>query len=67
MLNISFLACTKVEFMGPDTLYCSQWRQILKSQHDLDHDPTMPIIELVRYIFIYYIVFQFHSPRLITF
>ena len=47
MLNISFLACTKVEFMGPDTLYCSQWRQILKSQHDLDHDPTMPIIELV--------------------
>ena len=26
MLNISFLACTKV--MGPDGLYCGKWRKI---------------------------------------
>ena len=29
---------------------------------DLDLDVTMPIIELVRDIFIYYNVFQFHVP-----
>ena len=29
MLNISFLVCTRV--MGPDSLYCSEWRKISKS------------------------------------
>ena len=65
MLNISFLACTKV--IGPDNLYCGKLRKISKSHHDLDHDPTMSIIELVRDIFIYYNEFQFHVLRLITF
>ena len=38
MLNISFQACTKV----------GKWRKISKSHHDLELDPTMPIIELVQ-------------------
>ena len=65
MLNISFLACTKV--MGPESLYCSKYRKISKSCLDLDLGLTMPNIELVRVIFIYYNVFKFHVPRLISF
>ena len=66
MLNISFLASTK-RVTGPNSLYCGKWRKISKSHHDLDLDPTMPIIELVRDIFIYYNVFEFHVARSITF
>ena len=62
MLNISFLACTKV-----DSLYCGKWRKISKSHRDLDIDPTMHIIKRVRDIFIYNNVFKFHVPRSITF
>ena len=40
---------------------------ICTHKRDLDLDPTMPIIELVRDICIYYKVFQFHVPRSITF
>ena len=60
MLNISFLGYTVI---GPNSLYCGKWRKISKSHRDLDLDPTMPIIEHVRDIFIYYNVFQFHLPR----
>ena len=52
MLNITFLACTKV--MGPDSLYCGKWRNISKSHHDLDLGWTMPNIELLSY---------FHIPQ----
>ena len=41
MLNISFLACTKVEL----------W-VMSKSHNDLDLGPTMPNIKLVQDIFI---------------
>ena len=53
--------------MGPERLYCSKWRKISKSCCDLDLGPTMPNIELVRVIFIYYKVFKFHVPRSIFF
>ena len=53
--------------MGPESLYCSKWRKNPKSHCGLDLVPTLPIIELVRDIFIYYNVFQFHVPRSITF
>ena len=53
--------------IGPDSLYRGKWRKISKSHRDLDLDPTMPIIELIRDIFIYYKVFEFHVARSITF
>ena len=37
-----------------DSLYCGKWRKISKSHCDLDLDQTMPNVELVRAIFIYY-------------
>ena len=42
--------------MGLDSLYCGKWRKISKSHRDLDLDQTMPNVELVRAIFIYYTV-----------
>ena len=53
--------------MGPNSLYCGKWRKISKSRRDLDLGPTMPNIELVRVIFIYYNVFKFQVPRSISF
>ena len=53
--------------MGPESLYCSKWKNISKSCRDLDLGPTMPNIKLVRFIFIYYNVFKFHVPRSISF
>ena len=49
--------------IGPDSLYCGKWGKILNAYSDLDLDLTMLNIELVRAIFIYYNVFQFHVPR----
>ena len=68
MLNISFLVCSKVELW--DLTVCiavngEKWRK--KSRHDLDLGPTMPNTELVRFILIYYNVFKFHIPGLISF
>ena len=60
-IPINFLACTKV------SLYWGKWRKISKSRHDLDLAPAMPNIELVRDIFIYYNIIEFHVPRWITF
>ena len=40
---------------------------ISKSSPDLGLGPTMPNIELVQVIFIFYNVFKFHVPRLISF
>ena len=40
--------------IGLDSLYCGKWRKISKSRWDLDLDQTMPKVELVRAIFIYY-------------
>ena len=60
MLNIRFLAHTKVElYIGPDSLYCGKWGKFLNAYSDLDLDPTKLNIELVRAIFICYNVFQF--------
>ena len=53
--------------MGPYSLYCCKWRKISKSRRDLDLGPTMPNIELVRVIFIYFNVFKFQVPRSISF
>ena len=47
--------------MGLDSLYCGKWRKISKSHCDLDLDRTMPNVELVRAIFIYYSMFNFTS------
>ena len=44
--------------MGLDSLYCGKWRKISKSRRDLDLDRTMPNVELVRAIFIYYNILQ---------
>ena len=63
MLNISFLAFTKV---GPESLYCGKWGKFLKGYSDLDLNPMMLNNELVRAIFIYYNVFQFHVPRSVS-
>ena len=37
-----------------NSLYCGKWRTISKSHHDFDLDQTMPIVKLIRAIFIYY-------------
>ena len=63
MLNISLPACTKVELWYLTDCIMVPDRKISKSHSDLDLGPTMPNIELVRDIFIYYKVFQFHVPR----
>ena len=52
--------------MGPESLYCSKWRKISKSCSDLDLGPPMRNIELVRDIFKYNNVFQFHVLRSIN-
>ena len=67
MLHISFLACTKVELWDLKFVFCSKWRKISKLYRDLDLGPTMPNIDLVRDIFIYYNVFKFHVPGSISF
>ena len=41
--------------------------KLLKVYSDLDFDLKMLNVELFRAIFIYYNVFQFHVPRLISF
>ena len=66
MLNIRFLACTKVE-LGPDSLYCGKWGKFVNTYSDLDLDPTKLNIELVRAFFIYYNVFRFRVPTSISF
>ena len=58
MLNISLLACIKVELKVNGEKFQS---------HDLDLGLTIPNIELVRAIFIYYNIFKFHVPRSISF
>ena len=66
MLNISFLACTKVELW--DLIVCIAVNgKNSKSCHDLDLGPAMPNIQHVRDIFIYNDVFKFHVHRSITF
>ena len=47
--------------MGLDSLYCGKWRKISKSHRDLNLDRTMPNVELVRAIFIYYRCTSFTS------
>ena len=42
--------------IGLDSLYCGKWRKISKSRCDLDLDRTMPNIELIRAISVYYYV-----------
>ena len=58
MLNIRFLACTKLK-IGPDSLYCGKWGNFLNAYSDLGL--TKLNIELARTIFIYYNVFHLCS------
>ena len=53
--------------IGLDNLYCGKWRKISKSRHDLDLDRTMPNVELVQAIFIYYNMFKFEVDWTIIF
>ena len=53
--------------MGLDSLYCGKWRKISKSRRDLDLDRTMPNVELVRAILVYYNMFKFQVGRTIIF
>ena len=63
MLNIRFLACTKVEIYDLTVCIVVNGEKRLNTYSDLDLDPTKPSIELVRAIFIYYNVFKFRVPR----
>ena len=67
MLNISFLACTKVELWDLIICITVNGETISKSCHDIDLGPPMPNIELVRNTFIYYDVLKFCIHRSITF
>ena len=67
MLNTSFLACTKVELWDLIVCIAVNGGKISKSHSDLDLGPTIPNIELLRAIFIYDNVFQFHVSRSISF
>ena len=65
MLNISFLACTKVELW--DLTVCIEKKLRKKLRPDLDLGTAMPNVKLVQVIYIYYNVFKFHVPRSISF
>ena len=69
MLNKKNLACSKFELSDLIVCIVVNGKKISKSHSDLNLNLTMPIIELVRDIFITYNVFQFDVPtsRLITF
>ena len=62
---LNFLTCAKAEIKH--SLYCGKWRKISRSQHDLDLDRTMPNVELIQAIFIYYNMFKFqvYKPQTI--
>ena len=53
--------------IGPHSLYCGKWKKISKSHCDLDLDQTMPNVELIRAIFIYYNMFKFQVDWTIIF
>ena len=44
--------------IGLDSLYCGKWRKISKSHCDLDLDWTIPNVELIRAILVYYNMFK---------
>ena len=54
MRNISFLACTTEGELWDLTVCIVVNGEKFQSHHYLDLGPTMPTIELVRVIFIYY-------------
>ena len=47
-----------------NSLYCGKWRKLSKSRCDLDR--TMPNVELIRAISIYYNMFKFQVNRTIS-
>ena len=53
-LCLDIRLCPQFPYIGPDSLYCGKFRNISKSHHDHDLDRTMPNVELIRAIFIYY-------------
>ena len=68
MPNVSFLACTKVDYnIGPASLYCGKWRIHFQVMRDLDLRLTMSNIELVQVIFIYYNIFKYHVSESMSF
>ena len=63
MLNICLPACTKVELWDLTVCIVVNGEKNLKSHSNLDLGLTMPNIEFVRDIFIYYNAFSFLSYR----
>ena len=53
MLNISFLACAKVELWVLTVCIAVNGKKFHSRCRDLDLDPTMPNIKLVQVIFMY--------------
>ena len=53
--------------IGLDSLYCGKWRKISKSRCDLDLDWTMPNVELIRAILVYYNMFNLQVDWTIIF
>ena len=62
MVNISFLAFTKVDLWDMTVCIVINGKKNSKKGSDLDIGPTMPNIELFRVILIYYNIFEFHVP-----
>ena len=67
MLNISFIACTKVELWDLKVCIAVNGEKFQSRAMTLTLIRTMPNMEFVRVIFIYYNVFKFHVPRSISF
>ena len=63
MFIISFLSCTEVKLWDLKVCIAVNGEKL---RRDLDLGPTMPNIELVRFIFIYYNVIKLHVPRSIS-
>ena len=67
MLNISFIACTKVELWDLKVCIAVNGEKFQSRAMTLTLIRKMPNMEFVRVIFIYYNVFKFHFPRSISF
>ena len=59
MLNHNFLTCAKAEIEDLTVCTVVNGEKISKSRCDLDLDGTMPNVELILAIIIYYNMFKF--------
>ena len=67
MLNISFLACTKVELWDLTVCIAVNKENFQSRTKTLALVQRCPISNLSELFFIYYNVFKFHVPRSISF